>query len=113
MIARTRRTIAEMLAEIYGKIGWLASREVNLPATPEMKILVQRRLASATLSEITGTPVKHVSTRDGVKFYFPNDQWLLLRFSGTEPLLRIFAEAETDERADAFVAWARTMLLGR
>jgi phosphomannomutase len=111
MIARTRRTIAEMLAEIYGKIGWLASREVNLPATPEMKILVQRRLASATPGEIANVPVERISTRDGIKFYFPNDQWLLLRFSGTEPLLRIFAEAETGERADEFVAWAKSMLL--
>jgi phosphomannomutase len=113
MIARTRRTIAEMLAEIQGKIGWLASREVNLPATPEMKILVQRRLARATPGEIAGAPIQRISTRDGVKFYLPNDQWLLLRFSGTEPLLRIFAEAETNERADAFVAWAKAILLER
>ncbi len=110
MIARTRRTIADMLAEIRSRIGWLSSRELNLPATPEMKLLLQRRLAESELKEIAGVPVERVSTRDGIKFYFPQDQWLLLRFSGTEPLLRIFAEAESEEQVDAFVAWAQAML---
>ncbi len=110
MIARTRRTIADMLAEIRSRIGWLSSREINLPATPEMKLLLQRRLAASAPREIAGVPIERISTRDGIKFYFAGEQWLLLRFSGTEPLLRIFAEAESEERVDAFVAWAQAML---
>lgn len=110
MMARTRRTIADMLAEIYGKIGYLVSKEVNLPATPEMKIVVQRKLAKAQLQEIAGYAVKEISYRDGIKFYLENDNWLLLRFSGTEPLLRIFTEADDIAKADRLLEWAQAII---
>lgn len=110
MIARTGRTIASMLAEIYGLIGSLVSKEVNLPATPEMKILVQRKLAHAQPTEIAGYPLQHVSFQDGIKFYLENDNWLLLRFSGTEPVLRIFAEADNEEKANTLLTWATQII---
>ena len=110
MIARTGRTVAEMLQEIYGRIGRLVSREVNLPATPEMKVLVPRKLAATPLDQIAGYAVQRVSYQDGIKFYLENDNWLLLRFSGTEPLLRIFTEADSLEKADQFIGWAKQLI---
>ena len=110
MIARTGRTVAEMLDEIYGKIGRLVSREVNLPATPEMKVLVPRKLATIQLDAIAGHRVQRVSDQDGIKFYLENDNWLLLRFSGTEPLLRIFTEADTTEKAEQLIGWAKQLI---
>ncbi len=112
MIAATGRTIAEMLNDIYNYIGRLAGREVNLPATPEMKLIVQRKLSETTLDQIANYPVQRVSFQDGIKFYLDNDNWLLLRFSGTEPLLRIFAEADNEEKADQLVAWAKAIVAG-
>ena len=47
---------------------------------------------------------------DGVKFYLDGDNWLLLRFSGTEPVLRIFAEADDEEKAQALMAWAYALV---
>lgn len=110
MIARTGRTVAEMLDEIYGKIGRLVSREVNLPATPEMKVLVPRKLATIQLDAIADHRVQRVSYQDGIKFYLENDNWLLLRFSGTEPLLRIFTEADTAEKAEQLIGWAKQLI---
>jgi len=110
MLARTGRSIAEMLDTIHQRIGRQVGREVNLPATPEMKMLVQRKLATVSLEEIANCPVERVSFQDGIKFYLSNDSWLLLRFSGTEPLLRIFAEAETEEQADNLVTWAKVIV---
>jgi alpha-D-glucose phosphate-specific phosphoglucomutase len=107
MIARTGRTIADMLAEIQSRIGWLVSKEVNLPATPEMKIRVQHKLTRTHVASIAGADVVHVSYQDGIKYYLPNDNWVLLRFSGTEPLLRIFAEADSADQAQAYIEWAQ------
>ena len=73
-------------------------------------MLVQRKLAQAQPTEIAGYAVKQVSYQDGIKFYLENDNWLLLRFSGTEPLLRIFAEADDEEKADALVNWAKGII---
>ena len=111
MMARTGRGIMEMLDEIYAMIGRLESREVNVAATPAMKVLVPRKLQEAAPSSIAGLAVERISMEDGTKFYLENGSWLLLRFSGTEPLLRIFAEAETDEQVDALVGWARGLLV--
>jgi len=110
MIARTGRTIAEMLDEIYARIGRLVGREVNLPATPEMKVLVPRKLAAGPLDQIAGYAVQRVSYQDGIKFYLEHDNWLLLRFSGTEPLLRIFTEADTVEKAELLIDWAQQLI---
>ena len=110
MIARTGRGIVEMLDEIYEITGRMESRELNVAATPAMKVLVPRRLEEAAPATIAGLAVERISTEDGTKFYLEGGSWLLLRFSGTEPLLRIFAEAETDAQVDALVAWARALV---
>ncbi len=110
MMARTGRSISDMLDEIYAITGRLVSREVNLPATSEMKVMVPRMLEAADLSEIAGYPVERISHKDGAKFYLENDNWLLLRFSGTEPLLRIFAEADDEEKVDALIGWAERLV---
>jgi phosphomannomutase len=52
--------------------------------------------------------VERISTMDGVKFFLEDDQWALMRFSGTEPVLRLFAEAESEERARALVEHLKT-----
>ena len=109
-MACTGRSIAAMLEEIHGKIGRLVGREVNLPATPEMKVIVQRKVAGQRPTEIAGYQVERTSLEDGIKFYLAQDNWLLLRFSGTEPLLRIFAEADTEEKADQLVDWAKAIV---
>ena len=48
-------------------------------------------------------PVDRIAWEDGCKLYFADGSWIILRFSGTEPRVRVFAEAETLERAKALV----------
>ena len=47
--------------------------------------------------------VDHISREDGCKVYFTDGSWGICRFSGTEPLLRMAAEAETDEKAQSYI----------
>ncbi len=110
MLARTEHSIADMLSHIYGIIGKLFSREVNLPATTEMKVRLPHNLAAATPTHLAGSKIERISTQDGTKFYLENDNWLLLRFSGTEPLLRIFAEADTEQKVDELITWAQKII---
>jgi phosphomannomutase len=91
MLAKTGQTISELRDIVYGITGSLTSLEDNIPATPEMRVMVPRRVAETEISHIGPYPVKHISTMDGIKFTLDNDNWLLLRFSGTEPVLRIAA----------------------
>ena len=92
---------------MYALTGQLYAAEVNVPATPEMKIRLPRRLREAEVKQIRSYPVLRVLHLDGIKYCLENDNWVLLRFSGTESLLRIFCEADTPEKAKELVDWGR------
>jgi phosphomannomutase len=110
MLALSRRKIHELIDQVYAITGQLYSIEHNTPATSEMKILIPKRLRESKIEQIGPYPVLSTSHLDGTKFLLENDNWLLLRFSGTEPLLRIFAEADTPEKAQQFVEWGMGLI---
>lgn len=105
MLALTRRRIPELLDQVHAITGQLYSIEENMPATSEMKVLIPKRLRETHIEKIGPYPVLKTSHQDGTKFLLENNNWLLLRFSGTEPVLRIFAEADTLEKAHQLVKW--------
>ena len=107
MLAKTGKTISELREIVYDLTGVLYSIEDNIPATPEMKIIVPKRVAETDITHIGQYPVEHISQKDGIKFYLENDNWLLLRFSGTEPVLRMFAEADSPEKAHELLAFLK------
>lgn len=105
MLARTGRTLTELLETVYGITGRLYQVEHGVPATPDMRVELPRRMATAAPTEVAGYPVTRIDTYDGVKIHLEGGAWALLRFSGTEPVLRMFVEAETPEKADHLLAW--------
>jgi len=105
MMAETGKRIPELLEHVYSITGRLYQLETSVPATPDMRVEVPRRMASAAPDEIAGSAVTHIDTYDGIKIHLDGGAWALLRFSGTEPLLRMVVEAETPERAEALIAW--------
>jgi phosphomannomutase len=66
-------------------------------------------LAATPPAEVAGSPVHEVITTDGVKLRLGPSHWLMLRFSGTEPLLRLYCEAPSDARVAEVLAWARQL----
>jgi phosphomannomutase len=67
------------------------------------------RLTGSKPSNIDDLKVEEVDTSDGFRFLLANRNWLLVRFSGTEPILRIYAEADRPERVARLLAEARKM----
>jgi phosphomannomutase len=59
-------------------------------------------------TEIAGKTVTHCLTIDGYKFTLADDSWLLIRFSGTEPVLRLYSEAATLDEVHKHLNWAKT-----
>jgi phosphomannomutase len=70
---------------------------------------LERRLADAPPAEVAGAPVREVITTDGVKLRLGPNHWLMLRFSGTEPLLRLYCEAPDAARVQEVLSWARRL----
>jgi phosphomannomutase len=107
MLARTGQTISQLRRRVYDLIGHLYSVEVVLPATPEMRVAIPRRLWQVAPQSIGPYPVLHISRLDGTKFYLEHDNWALLRFSGTEPVLRLHAEADSPEKAHEVILYLK------
>jgi phosphomannomutase/CTP:molybdopterin cytidylyltransferase MocA len=107
MLARTGQKISPLLERVRALTGRLYDFEESLPATPEMRIVVPRRLKEAPCEQIGPYPVIGISHMDGTKLRLENDNWALLRFSGTEPVLRLAVEADSPLKAQELVHWLR------
>ncbi len=118
MLARTRKKISQLLEAVYAITGRLYVVEDGLLATPEMRIIIPRRLKALVQTHATAPvhlgpyPVVAISELDGTKFLLENDNWALLRFSGTEPLLRLFAEADSVEKATELIESLKALVSG-
>jgi phosphomannomutase len=103
MIAVTGKRLSALAQEIDEQFGttWMEECSFRFPTDRKaelMKILYEDR----ALPEFD-LPVAKVSYLDGCKVYFENGGWIIARFSGTEPLLRIFCEMENQELAQKYV----------
>jgi phosphomannomutase len=107
MLARTGKRISEMQAEAWKVSGRLYSAELNIPATPEMRVAIPKQLKESPITAIGKYPVVNVTHFDGTKVLLENDNWALLRFSGTEPVLRLMVEADTPEKAHELIDWLK------
>ena len=107
MLAKTGQKISQLRECVYSLTGRLYQDEESIPATPEMRAAIPRRLREAPGNRIGSYPVLKISQIDGTKLYLENDNWALLRFSGTEPVLRLAVEADTSEKAAELLQWLR------
>ncbi|MDN5344135.1 MAG: hypothetical protein PWQ18_246 [Clostridia bacterium] len=92
------RSLQLILADLQQRYGRLVSQRLDLEVDPEVKARVLQELPRFTPAKIAGLPVTGRLTVDGVKFILADGSWVLLRPSGTEPLLRLYVEAPDAER---------------
>ncbi|ANW24784.1 phosphonomutase [Vibrio coralliilyticus] len=110
MISVTGKKLSELLDEIYTKYGYAYTAEgdcsfkAGQKQSLHHKIYVEKQLPQFEFE------IARVSYEDGAKVYFKNGGWVIARFSGTEPLLRIFAEMADKETAEGIVEQFKTFL---
>ena len=103
MLAVTGKPLSQTVQEIFDEFGELEMAEYDWRMTePRKAEITQRVFVDRELPEFD-LPVDRVTWEDGCKIYLTDGSWLIVRFSGTEPRVRIFAEAETMDRAKALV----------
>ncbi|HEY9608042.1 MAG TPA: phosphoglucomutase/phosphomannomutase family protein, partial [Allocoleopsis sp.] len=76
-------------------------------ASMDVRSRLLEQLQSQPLTKIADQAVVDCLTIDGYKFRLANDSWLLIRFSGTEPVLRLYCEAATLEQVHYTLNWAK------
>ncbi len=108
----TKRPLHELKHELQRQFGPLYYRQRNLPLPTVSPQALPRHLASLQPSSVAGLKVQGTTRIDGVKWHLENEAWLLLRPSGTEPLVRLYAEAPAGDTADALLDHGQQMLEG-
>jgi alpha-D-glucose phosphate-specific phosphoglucomutase len=104
VMAYARAPLHDIIADLQQKFGpaHYARNDVHLAQQVAKKEVV-KRLQDAAPQHINGQSVTRINTLDGIKFYMADDSWLLVRPSGTEPVLRIYAEARTPTDVNALL----------
>ncbi len=105
-----RRTASEALAHFHELAGPSFYRRIDVhvprdayPALKDRLLVELRERGPRDLDEHTVTRTDSLTTGDGFKFFTADGSWLLVRFSGTEPLVRVYTEAATPAQRDAYV----------
>ncbi|MDC5704141.1 phosphoglucomutase/phosphomannomutase family protein [Vibrio europaeus] len=110
MISVTGKKLSELLDEIYGKYGYAYTAEGDCTFKPAQKELLYNRIYVEKQLPDFEFEIDKVNYEDGAKVYFKNGGWVIARFSGTEPLLRIFAEMADKETAEQVVQQVKAFL---
>ncbi len=99
MMAKRGKTLAELVKELFDQVGPHVFRRIDVRTTEQYKQKVLKKLKKG-LKEVGGHKIDHVVTIDGYKYFFTDGGWMLVRASGTEPLIRYYCEAESKEKVD-------------
>lgn len=109
-VAARGASLSEQLAALYERVGRIESGRVGVRLTPELVASLPERL-SRDPEQIGGRRVARTNRIDGVKYIFEDGSWLLMRPSGTEPLVRIYAETESEKDLEVLLEQGRKYLL--
>jgi phosphomannomutase len=112
MMAQRGRGLAELVDDLLAVTGPMEYSRNDLRLDAAVKDAFVASWPSLAPGEIAGLPVHEIVRVDGIKFLLPNDAWLLMRASGTEPLVRIYAEASSGGVVDELLAAGRAMATG-
>ncbi len=110
MLSVMKKPLSIIMKELFKKMGErLFFHEDDLRLTPELKVKATKFL-SQKLTEILGKKIVETREIDGKKFILDNGEWILTRFSGTEPILRISSESHTLSRAKKLNNWLKRQI---
>lgn len=116
VMAEEKKTLGQLVQQLQEKYGEHHYGRIDLHINDDLKNAAIARAKSA-VKEFAGMPIEHVETLDGIKFFLDNPEartkpnaaktWLLLRASGTEPLLRIYSESCSRDSVSKLLESAR------
>ena len=98
-MAKTGKSISQLISEIYEKVGTFAVERYDLHLNNELKELIISNCKSNSYTNFGKYNVVSTEDTDGFKFRLDNGSWVMIRPSGTEPVLRVYSESSSSEAA--------------
>jgi phosphomannomutase len=111
-LMRTGQTLTELINEVYELVGRFSYYRDDLHLLEEQKLQIMDNCKAGTYKDFGGIPVSRVEDIDGYKFHLQDEETVMIRASGTEPVLRIYVEASSDERVQVILGKVKATLLG-
>jgi phosphomannomutase len=111
-MAKTGKSLIELIDEVYAITGSFCFDRNDLHLTEERKSSIMDNCASGKYTSFGQYQVERVEDVDGYKFHLNANSWVMIRASGTEPLLRVYAEAPDRKETDRILAEVKNALLG-
>jgi phosphomannomutase len=93
-----KKTYRQILADLRRQVGHYLSNRINLHLSNEAMQALRKRLETLTPHQLDGLDIKKIVRLDGFKFVFKDDSWLGIRLSGTEPVVRLYLEADSAKK---------------
>jgi phosphomannomutase len=97
------------LSYLYSKVGEHYYDRIDLHFPEEKRLAIIKRVRDGAPKSIENVKVARLDTQDGFRFILADNSWLLIRFSGTEPILRIYAETDDTERVKRMLQFGREL----
>ncbi|TXB66096.1 phosphoglucomutase/phosphomannomutase family protein [Vicingus serpentipes] len=98
-MVKSGKTLEELIEEMYQIVGGFKFERIDLKLKEADKLRIMENCKNDVYKAFGDLKVNEVQTIDGFKYFFDNDEWVMIRPSGTEPVLRTYAEAATTEAA--------------
>ncbi|MDA9261727.1 phosphoglucomutase/phosphomannomutase family protein [Flavobacteriales bacterium] len=93
-MAKSGKSLEDLIDEVYKIVGPFKYQRDDLHITEELKLAIMDKCEQDGFSSFGDYKVTSIDKTDGFKFFFDNDEWLMIRASGTEPVLRTYAESD-------------------
>jgi len=110
-MAKTGKTLEELIEEVYAITGPFCFERNDLHIDEVIKNKVLQNCQNKAYNEFGNYKVQRLEDLDGYKFFFDDNTWMMIRASGTEPVLRVYAEAASQEIANDILANTKKVLL--
>jgi phosphomannomutase len=103
------KPLSEVITYLNEKAGPSFYHRDDYDFAEDQRQAIMQRLEANPPKEIDGTPVASINRADGFKYNLADNTWLMIRFSGTEPLLRVYTETNSPERVKRMLALGKQM----
>lgn len=98
LMVQLKKTPTQLLEHLFGIVGAHYYDRIDTPFPPERNAEVRAKIANEKPAELGGIKVTNINTLDGFRYEMEDGGWMLIRFSGTEPIIRVYTETTHKDR---------------